>query len=98
MAHIRTYLEADGKNLNKDTIINNLNSAYFENRGFLVDYQLMQNELFEDLEEEKADEFTPKRLDISARYQGVKISFASLLDQFGGRHQRTGKFDQRWRP
>lgn len=80
LAHIRTYLEADGKNLNKDTIINNLNSAYFENRGFLVDYQLMQNELFEDLEEEKADEFTPKRLDISARYQGVKISFASLLD------------------
>lgn len=79
VGHIRAYLEAEGKTLNKDTIINNLNSVYFENRGFLVDYQLMQNELFEDLEEEKADEFTPKRLDISARYQGVKISFASLL-------------------
>ncbi len=45
-----------------------------------MDYQLMQNELFEDLEEEKSDEFTPKRLDISARYQGVKISFASLIE------------------
>ena len=80
LSHIRAYLETEGKNLHKDTIINNLNSAYFENRGFLVDYQLMQNELFEDLEEEKSDEFTPKRLDISARYQGVKISFASLIE------------------
>lgn len=80
LSHIRAYLETEGKNLHKDTIINNLNSAYFENRGFLVDYQLMQNELFDDLEEEKADEFTPKRLDISARYQGVKISFASLIE------------------
>ena len=77
--YIRDYLETEGKALNKDTIINNLNSVYFENRGFLVDYQLMQNELFEDLEENKIDEFTPKRLDISARYQGTNISFASLL-------------------
>ena len=46
---VRDYLETEGKALNKDTIINNLNSVYFENRGFLVDYQLMQNELFEDL-------------------------------------------------
>ena len=76
---VRDYLETEGKALNKDTIINNLNSVYFENRGFLVDYQLMQNELFEDLEENKIDEFTPKRLDISARYQGTNISFASLL-------------------
>lgn len=79
LKQVRAYLEAEGKSLNKDTLINNLNSAYFENRGFLVDYQLMQNELFEELEVEKTDEFTPKRLDISARYQGVKISFASLI-------------------
>ena len=77
--YVRDYLETEGKALSKDTIINNLNSVYFENRGFLVDYQLMQNELFEDLEENKIDEFTPKRLDISARYQGTNISFASLL-------------------
>lgn len=78
-SHIQTYLEADVKSLNKDTIINHLNSVYFENKGFLVDYQLIQSELFEELEGAKIDEFTPKRLDISARYQGTKISFTSLL-------------------
>lgn len=36
------------------------------------DYQLMQSELFEELED-------AKRLDISARYQGVKLPFKKLL-------------------
>ena len=36
----------------------------------------MQNELFAEAEQ---TEFPAKRLDISARYQGVKISFSSLL-------------------
>ena len=36
----------------------------------------MQNELFAEAEQ---TEFSAKRLDISARYQGVKISFLSLL-------------------
>ena len=57
-------------------MIRDLNKVYFENRGFLTDYHLMQNELFT---EEEQTEFPAKRLDISARYQGVKISFASLL-------------------
>ena len=75
-AHIRSYLESDVKALDKDSVIRDLNKVYFENRGFLTDYHLMQNELF--MEEEQT-EFPAKRLDISARYQGVKISFASLL-------------------
>ena len=64
------------KALDKDSVIRDLNKVYFENRGFLTDYHLMQNELFT---EEEHTEFPAKRLDISARYQGVKISFASLL-------------------
>ena len=64
------------KALDKDSVIRDLNKVYFENRGFLTDYHLMQNELFT---EEEQTEFPAKRLDISARYQGVKISFASLL-------------------
>ncbi len=74
--HIRSYLESDVKALDKDSVIRDLNKVYFENRGFLTDYHLMQNELFT---EEEQTEFPAKRLDISARYQGVKISFASLL-------------------
>ena len=74
-----TYQKLSGircKALDKDSVIRDLNKVYFENRGFLTDYHLMQNELFT---EEEQTEFPAKRLDISARYQGVKISFASLL-------------------
>ncbi len=74
--HIRAYLESDVKALDKDSVIRDLNKVYFENRGFLTDYHLMQNELFTEAEQ---TEFPAKRLDISARYQGVKISFSSLL-------------------
>lgn len=74
--HVRSYLESDVKTLDKDSVIRDLNKVYFENRGFLTDYHLMQNELFAEAEQ---TEFPAKRLDISARYQGVKISFSSLL-------------------
>ena len=78
--HIHAYLESDVKAVDKDSVIRDLNKVYFENRGFLTDYQLMQNELFAEEEQlEGSDGFSAKRLDISARYQGVKISFASLL-------------------
>ncbi len=74
--HIRGYLETSSKSVDKDSVIRDLNKVYFENRGFLTDYHLTQNELFVETEN---GEFSPKRLDISARYQGVKISFSSLL-------------------
>ena len=77
---VRHYLAADCKDLDKEKIIQSLNQVYFENRGFLTDYQIMQTELFGDLKE-KAQQGDPpaKRLDISARYQGVRIPFGRLL-------------------
>lgn len=79
-SHICSYLESDVKTLDKESVIRDLNKVYFENRGFLTDYQLVQNELFAETEQiDKADGVSAKRLDISARYQGVKISFFSLL-------------------
>lgn len=77
---ILRYLESDAKQWNKDNIIADLNKVYFENRGFLADYKPVQNELFEDLELQIGNEtVSAKRLDISARYNGIKISFSSLL-------------------
>ena len=74
------YLMTDVKNTDKDTIIRNLNQVYFENKGFLTDYQLTQNELFGELDgDEKIDGYSAKRMDIVARYQGVKVTFSSLL-------------------
>ena len=78
--NIYDYLACDVKTSDKDNIVNNLNKVYFENRGFLTDYQLTQSELFGEMQnEEYADEYNPKRMDILARYQGVKVSFSSLL-------------------
>ncbi len=55
-------------------------TLFYENRSFLNDYQLTQTELFGELDEEA--EFgvqRAKRLDITARYQGMKIPFNRLL-------------------
>ena len=73
------YLNTELKDQHMESVLQELNKVYFENRPFLAEYQLQQSTLFETLEEqtEKGDPGA-KRLDISARYQGVKISFTKL--------------------
>ena len=77
---IRSLLAGECRDMDKEQIIRSLNQVYFENRGFLTDYQIMQTELFEELDR-KAQKGDPsaKRLDIAARYQGVRIPFGRLL-------------------
>ena len=77
---IRSLLAGECSDMDKEQIIRSLNQVYFENRGFLPDYQIMQTELFEELDR-KAQKGDPsaKRLDIAARYQGVRIPFGRLL-------------------
>ena len=77
---IRSLLAGECRDMDKEQIIRSLNQVYFENRGFLTDYQIMQTELFEELDREaqKGDP-SAKRLDIAARYQGVRIPFGRLL-------------------
>ena len=79
-ADVVKLLEVQCRELKKETVIQSLNQVYFENKGFLNDYQLMQTELFEDLDQD-AEPGSPiaRRLDIGARYQGVRISFGKLL-------------------
>ncbi|MGN0360046.1 MAG: TIGR02680 family protein [Hominisplanchenecus sp.] len=76
---VRDFLAGDCAQLEKDAVIRDLNKVYFENRGFLNDYQLTQTELFEELDAlaQKGDP-AAKRLDILARYQGIKIPFHKL--------------------
>lgn len=77
---VRSYLETDCQTLKRDAVIQDLNRIYFENRGFLNDYQLTQTELFGELEEEAPNGvWAAKRLDICARYQGIRIPFGRLL-------------------
>lgn len=77
---VKEYLETDCRGMKKETVIQELNRVYFENRGFLNDYQLTQAELFAELDEEAEKGFpSAGRLDITARYQGVRIPFYKLL-------------------
>lgn len=79
VAQVRKYLSAECKGLQKGTVNNDLNKVYYENRGMLNDYQLMQIELFEELEAQmKKGDPSPKRMDIQARYQGTKLPFHKL--------------------
>ena len=79
-ANVAEYLSDLVKDAKKEDTIRDLNRIYFENRGFLNDYQLMQNELFAELDGEAPNGcIQAKRLDISARYQGVRIPFVMLL-------------------
>lgn len=77
---VRSFLEPDCQTLQKDAVIRDLNRIYFENRGFLNDYHLTQTELFEEMDVQTPQgAMHAKRLDIYARYQGVRIPFGKLL-------------------
>ena len=77
---IQRILAPECRDMDKEQIIRSLNQVYFENRGFLTDYQIMQTELFEELDgEAQRGDPSAKRLDIAARYQGVRIPFGRLL-------------------
>lgn len=77
---LRRQLEDKYESLPMEDIIRDLNRIYFENRGYLNEYQLMQTELFSQLENERMRGWPEaKRMDIAARYQGQKVSFAALV-------------------
>ena len=80
LPNVCTYLEADVKTLGKANIIASLNQVYFENRGFLNEYQVMQGELFSEFDQNMpTGEAEAARQDFTARYQGTKLPFARLL-------------------
>lgn len=80
LTKIYEYLAVDSRALDKGVINGDLNRVYYENRGFLTDYQVMQVELFSDLDTPLEGTVpSPKRIDYYARYQGVKIPFHQLL-------------------
>ena len=79
-AHICSYLDPDVKEKDKDSIVNSLNKVYYENKGFLVEYQPTQSEVFSEIDTEwNHASYKAKRFDLNARYQGNKVTFVSLL-------------------
>ncbi len=77
---VRNYLANDVKSLKKNDVLQELNNVYFGNKADMSEYSLTQGELFSDLDDENDDLMhSPKRFDLSGRYDGVKISFKSLM-------------------
>lgn len=63
-------------------LLGSLQGAYHQNRGYLLDYQITLQTLFEDLDQESSFlETGAKRIDISAKYRGTPVSFKELLER-----------------
>ena len=63
----------------------NLQEAYHQNRGYLLEYQLTMQSVFEDEKPEDAEEagilISMRRIDLAAKYRGVNVHFGELLEK-----------------
>ena len=61
-------------------ILENLQNVYHMNRGYLLEYQVTLQSLFEELDEESGVfDTSMRRIDISAKYRGITIKFKELI-------------------
>lgn len=71
---IHRFIEKTYPNLKrKDTLANDVQTSFHTQRGVLQEYNLSMITLFEEKEE-------TSRLDITARYQGMRITFFQLIE------------------
>ncbi len=57
-------------NYTKDDIIEKLNKIFYENKNYLINFNISREHIFEE---------NFKRIDIKARFQSVKVSFNTLI-------------------
>lgn len=61
-------------------ILENLQGAYHQNRGYLLEYQITLQTLFEEMDEESGVfDTSMRRIDISAKYRGTTVKFKELI-------------------
>lgn len=58
-----------------------LQEIYHENRGYLVEFQLTLQPLFEEDEEENTFGVSMRRTDIVGKYRGINVKFKELLEK-----------------
>ena len=74
------HLEGLVGNNEKDDLIAKLNQVYFDNRSYLVEYNLTMDYLFQEEDSSSiTKEVNFKRLDIVGRYHGNKVKFYELV-------------------
>lgn len=63
-------------------VLGNLQEVFHRNRGYLLDYHITLQTLFEDLEEENIyEEIMVKRIDVGAKYRGNSVTFKELIEK-----------------
>ena len=61
-------------------ILKSLQNVYHMNRGYLLEYQVTLQSLFEEMDEESGVfDTSMRRIDISAKYRGITIKFKELI-------------------
>ncbi len=75
---ICSMLSGKLKNQKKDHLFGNLQAAYHQNRGYLLEHQLTMQTLFEN-EDRELDGISLQRIDIAAKYRGSNVPFKELI-------------------
>lgn len=79
-AKVCAMLEGKFGSRKQSDLLGGLQEIYHANRGYLVDFQLTLQPLFEE-EEESAFEVSMRRIDIVGKYRGVNVGFKELLEK-----------------
>lgn len=66
-------------------LFGSLQAVFHQNRGYLLDYQITLQTLFEELDEENGFlEMSVKRIDILGKYRGRPVKFKELIEKMSG--------------
>lgn len=67
------------KEENKDSLSSKMNQVFYENRGYLLDFNPTFQNVFEEDYQEEFPTIYPKRLEITGRYRGESIKLGKLI-------------------
>lgn len=62
----------------KEELTSKLNASYFENRTFLIDYNLTMDYIFQELQDPSYQDISPRRAELRGKYRGNTIKFQEL--------------------
>ncbi len=79
-------------NKKQSDLFGNLQESYHSNRGYLLDYQITLQTLFEDMDEDNSVlDVSVKRIDISAKYRGTAVKFKELIEKMSEDAEALGR-------
>ena len=68
-------------NRKQSDLLGNLQEIYHQNRGYLVNYQLTLQPIFEENGEGSLPGISMRRIDIAGKYRGIPVRFKELLEK-----------------